>query len=75
MRQLTSPIFDKGKELGITRVGRKGGLRGITFEEDVNSGGWEDQPYEYSTEKDKLPNYNWFEIEKFIERIKEKYDR
>ena len=52
------------------RVGRRGGLNGDSFSEDIDSGSWQDFEYEVST-KTNLPNRNWFSIKCFIKRINE----
>lgn len=63
-------IYKKFRELKIMRVGRRGGLNGDSFSEDINSGSWQDFEYEVSTKTD-LPNRNWFSIKCFIKRINE----
>jgi hypothetical protein len=51
-----------------TWVGRTGGLRGKTFQEDVASGRWADQSYEVRFGGDE-PSKNWFSIEEFVQAI------
>ena len=49
-------------------VGRTGGLRGKTFQEDVRSGNWAEQPYEVRFGGDE-PSKNWFSIDEFMKAI------
>lgn len=49
-------------------VGRNKGLDGKAFVADVESGGWQDWPYQVRYEADP-PNSNWFPVADFVERV------
>jgi hypothetical protein len=53
----------------VQSVGRNGGLKGSALTEDISSGRWKTQQYEYSASKNNIQN--WFSIKEFVEAVKE----
>lgn len=57
---------------GFFWVGRSGGLNGKKFLEDVHSGNWRSQKYETNRSCTHQPSSNWFSLQEFIMRIKQR---
>ena len=55
-------------------VGRRGGVGGTSFEQDVTSGHWRTRAYAVSYADDP-PGSNWFSIDEFVHRVRGKGGR
>ena len=58
-------LYEKGK---VLLVGRKGGLLGSKFREDIQSGSWKTYKYETS-HRNTPPNGNWFLLQEFAKEV------
>jgi hypothetical protein len=61
-------LVAEGQQGEVTFVGRRGGLKGKSLKDDVDSGGWETQLYETSMAETK-PNQNWFSLPEFVAAV------
>ena len=64
-------IFKRHEELGVKRVGRQGGLKGLKFTNEVRSGAWKEELYDVGYDK-LSPDHsvNWFSIQDFLNAVK-----
>lgn len=63
-------IFDRQDDPEVRMVGRRGGIFGTHFMQDVSTGAWRAHRYEVSSAVDALSgNLNWFRVEHFLARV------
>lgn len=63
-------ILERLNDPAVRVVGRRGGLLGPAFTEDVATGGWRHHVYEISSQEEQLSgNPNWFSVEAFAARV------
>lgn len=58
-------LYEKGE---ILCVGRKGGINGSRFQQDLQSGSWQTRKYE-TARTDSPPNQNWFRLSDFARSV------
>ena len=61
-------LMDLHRKGEVLCVGRKGGLNGSEFQEDLRSGRWRTHCYE-TARGDTVPNQNWFLLSEFIRKV------